>query len=164
MTKWQPRVTPEIEAALRALGPYVVTHGGHSLWNPAPGFSWPWGTASLDFAVHPRDATDADYRRLLDAWRQVCARQAEVLNVIRVAVLDGWDWAVENVPAAVFAADPDAPETIVFGHVRGGHFALSTGGPGQVAIEAHVAVAWDEEHGVTVDLVNPNERLSWSIQ
>jgi hypothetical protein len=85
------------------------------------------------------------------------------LDVIRAAVLDRWDWAAANVPPAVFAADPDAPDDVVFGHVRGGHFALGTGGPGQVAIEAHVAVAWDEEHGVSVDLVNPDERLSWSF-
>jgi hypothetical protein len=163
VAKWQPRMTPETEAALSALGPYLVTHSGHLLWDPAPGFGWPWGAASLDFAVHPRHATDADYRRLLGAWRQVCGRREAVLAVVRGAIRDSWAWAAENIPPAVYAADPDAPDEAVFGHVRGGHFALATGGPGQVAIEVYAAVAWDEEHGVRIDLVDPDERLSWSF-
>ena len=75
MAKWQPRVTPETEAALQAIGPYSVPQGGDLLWEPAPGFEWPWGHSNLGFGVDTRAANDADYRRLLDAWTQVCARR-----------------------------------------------------------------------------------------
>jgi hypothetical protein len=157
LAKWQPRVTPETEAALRALGPYSVPQGGYLLWEPAPGFEWPWGPSNLGFGVHTRTANDADYRRLLDAWRQVCARREGVLGMIRSAVLNSW--ASSAAPDSV----PDASDEVVFGQTRGCHFALSTGGPGQVGIEAYVALAWDEEHGVQIDLVTPENRLSWSF-
>lgn len=92
MAKWQPRVGVDVETELQSLGPYQLTHGGHLLWDPVPGFAWPWGRANLDFGLHRRNATDADYRRLLDAWRQVCARQTDVLDIVRDAVLDSWKW------------------------------------------------------------------------
>ena len=158
MAKWQPRVSPETEAALRALGPYSVPQGGYLLWEPAPGIAWPWGTASLGFGVHPRGAGDADYRRLIDAWRQACARQATVLEAVRDAVLVSWQEV---------AAGASRPDAFVLGQVRGAHFALGTGGPGRVSVEAHVSVGWDEAHGVRVDLVGTDDdhyrRSSWSF-
>lgn len=37
-------------------------------------------------------------------------------------------------------------------------FAFATDGAGQIAIDVYVAAAWEEEHGVVVDLVISDER------
>ena len=154
MAEWQPRVSPEAEAALRAPGPYSVPQGGYLLWEPAPGIAWPWGTASLVFGVHPRGAGDTDYRRLIDAWRQACDQETAVRGAVRAS----WQEV---------AAGASGPDAFVLEQVRGAHFALGTSGPGQVAVEAYVSVGWDEAHGVRVDLVSAGDdhhrRSSWSF-
>ena len=80
----------------------------------------------------------------------------KVLAIIQASVLESWELASPD-------SAPDAIGEAVLGDVRGCHFALSTRGPGQVLIEAYVAVAWNEEHGVAIDLVAPDDRSSWSF-
>jgi hypothetical protein len=155
VAKWQPRVSMEIEASLQALGPYTVSRGGYLVWDPAPGFSWPWGTANLVFGVPLRNASETDYRRLLDAWRQVCSRQAGVLEAVRDAVWDSW----EQVTGGKHGSDAE-----VSGLVRGGHFCIGITVSGQMYVEAYAPVVWDEEHGVRVDLVAVDKRLSGSFE
>lgn len=156
MAKWQPRVIPATEGALRALGPYSVPLGGYLLWEPAPGFEWPWGLSNLGFIVPPRTAIDADYQRLLHAWQQVCARQEQVRCMIREAVLTCW---VRAAPDSVLATRDE----VALAQMGECQFTLGTGGPRQVEIEAAVAVLWDEEHGVEIDMVTPDDRWSWSF-
>ena len=44
MAKWQPRVTPETEAALQAIGPYSVPQGGYLALGTGPGVRMAVGT------------------------------------------------------------------------------------------------------------------------
>jgi len=153
LSKWQPRVTSDTASALLALGPYTVPVGGYLVWEPAPGFEWPWGPCSLSFSVDARSANDADYQRLLHAWQQVCSRQQRVQAMIDEVVFACW---IRMSPDSL----PTTQKEIARGQIQGCRFSLSTSGPGQVGIEAYIDVAWDEEHGIQVDLIRPDDRLS----
>jgi len=157
MAEWQPRVTSETKAALGRLGPYNVPHGGMLAWANTRGFGCPWWPVGLTFIAHPK-ATDADYRRLLNAWRQVCEQQEEVRAVIRDAVRK------KGKRAAVFAADIVASDGVVDDQIRGCHFVLTNAGVGQVKVENEVGLAWDGEDFVRINLVTDDERLSWSFE
>src|SRR4051795_3372493 len=123
MAKWRPRISPAVEAELQSLGPYTIEQSGYLAWCPAPGFEWPWGQAALLFHVDYRNAGDADFRRLMDGWRQVCERQAEVVAMLREAILRGWEWARDTLPAAILtgivgeseASDATPPFRVVGG-------------------------------------------------
>jgi hypothetical protein len=167
MAKWRPRISPAVESELQALGPYTVSQSGLLVWAPAPGFDWPWGPTSLRFLVDYRGAGDADFLRLLGAWRQVRERREEVAAMMRRAILQGWAWACENLPAeetALSEEDAEADDAErVFRQVGGCSFSLATSGARQVSMTAHTKVGWDPEHGVEVDLIEPERRDSWSF-
>lgn len=157
MAEWQPRVTPETKAALSRLGPYDVPHGGMLAWANTRGFGCPWWPLGLTFIAHPK-AADADYRRLLDAWRQACGQQEKLRAVIRDAVRN------KGMRASVFATDIAALDGIVDDQIRGCHFILTNAGVGQVKVEIEVGLAWDGEDFVRINLVTDDERLSWSFE
>jgi hypothetical protein len=98
--------------------------------------------------VDPRGASDDDYLRLLDAWRQVVARRDEILASIPRSI------------AALCAIDADVspgptPESVCF--------SLMTTGPGQVSISAQLSLPGDDDRSVELDLIAPDERNRWSF-
>jgi hypothetical protein len=167
MAKWRPRITPAVEAELQSLGPYTIEQSGYLAWCPAPGFEWPWGQAALLFHVDYRDAGDADFRRLMDGWRQVCLRQAEVVDTLRGAIQRGWEWARDNLRAEALTRDVgervEGGASSPFDQVGGCGFSLGTLGAGQVSMTVQVEVEWDDEHGLEVDLIEEERRSTWSF-
>jgi hypothetical protein len=167
MAKWRPRISPAVESELQALGPHTVVQSGLLVWHAAPGFEWPWGPTSLQFLVDYRAARDADFLRLIDAWRQVRERQEEVAAMMRRAVVQAWAWARENLPAeetALSGEDSGTDDTQrAYRQLGGCTFSLATSGARQVSMAAHVKVEWDTEHGVEVDLIEPERRDLWSF-
>ena len=64
--------------------------------------------------------------------------------MLREAILRGWEWARDNLPAEILAGNlgesEESGSTLPFRHVGGCGFSLGTFGAGQVSMTAHVEV------------------------